>query len=220
MQKPWHTNYPARLAREIFLRCAAAYGGPGKKLRVYDPCCGGGYILTVLGFLHGDKIESLYGSDISENAVELAEANLGLLSPEGLAERKGRLGELYAAHGKESHRLATESVERLSALTRRVGDSRVFNRDILNGREQPPFDFKADVVIADIPYGRISYWSSFPAVAVCRMLANISGVLGEGAVVAVSGGKNLKFYTPGYCRVEKFIIGKRKIEILRPTDDG
>ena len=107
------SNYPVRLAGEIFMRCLAVMGNPGKKVSVYDPCCGGGYLLTVLGFLYGDKIESLYGSDISPSAVELAEKNLGLLTTEGLLRRKNQLETMYNTYGKDSHEQAMKSADNL-----------------------------------------------------------------------------------------------------------
>ena len=39
-----------------------------------------GYLLTVLVFLHRDRIQKLYGSDISLEANELAVSNLKLLT--------------------------------------------------------------------------------------------------------------------------------------------
>ena len=43
-------NFPVRLLLEIYGR-AKSYSEKKEELVIYDPCCGGGYALTVLGFL-------------------------------------------------------------------------------------------------------------------------------------------------------------------------
>ena len=86
---PGTSNFPVRLAGEIFMRCVQFV--EKEKAVLYDPCCGGGHLLTVLGFLCGDRIGSVYGSDIDEEAVALAAKNLSLLTEEGLARRKAQL---------------------------------------------------------------------------------------------------------------------------------
>ncbi len=106
------TSFPVRLASEIFQRCAG-YFPTGQRLRVYDPCCGGGYLLTVLGLLHGACIQSLHGSDIDVDIVRLAVDNLRLLTTEGLDERQDTLRYLADTYNKPSHQDALASVERL-----------------------------------------------------------------------------------------------------------
>src|SRR5690606_6304478 len=82
-------------------------------LRVYDPCCGGGYLLTVLGFLHSARIQSLHGSDTNPAIVSLASDNLKLLTAEGLDTRRDTLQNLADTYNKSSHHEALQSVERL-----------------------------------------------------------------------------------------------------------
>ena len=78
-QKSGFPNFPVRLSSEIFMTCLDIIGKMDSKITIYDPCCGGGYLLTVLGLMFGDKINSIYASDISEEAVELAKENLNTL---------------------------------------------------------------------------------------------------------------------------------------------
>lgn len=49
--KAGFTNYPIRIANEAFRR-AVGYLGKEDGLTIYDPCCSGGYLLTVLGLLN------------------------------------------------------------------------------------------------------------------------------------------------------------------------
>ncbi|NMA83020.1 MAG: hypothetical protein GX962_04050 [Epulopiscium sp.] len=49
--KAGFTNYPVKIANEAFRR-AVEYSGKKDKFTIYDPCCGGGYLLTVLELLN------------------------------------------------------------------------------------------------------------------------------------------------------------------------
>ncbi len=106
--------FPARLALELFGRAREL--APKKEgLVVYDPFCGGGTLLTVIGFLASAPVALLAGSDLDADALRTAEQNLALLSREGLLRRRQRLEALFSAYGKPSHRDAVESAERLAA---------------------------------------------------------------------------------------------------------
>ena len=238
--RPGFTNYPVRLACEIFMRCLTKIDKA--KVNIYDPCCGSGYILTVLGFLYGDRINAIYGSDLSSEAVSMAEKNLRLLSPEGLIKRKEELDVLYRRYGKDSHLQGIESAER---LLRMVCDSeiccKVFKRDVLVEKEKEVekeaysiacidngtnmntdteidigtnIDMDVDIVITDVPYGNLVDWSASGSFAIDAMLENIKTNLNPKAVVAISSDKGQKINNPAYIRVEKFKAGKRKVEIL------
>jgi len=54
--------FPVRLASEIFLRCLALLNDNdmADTCTLFDPLCGGGYLLTSLGFLHANKIKMIY----------------------------------------------------------------------------------------------------------------------------------------------------------------
>jgi len=204
------TNYPVRLACEIFMRCLARVNRP--KVSIYDPCCGSGYILTILGFLYGDRISFLWGSDISPEAVLLAKKNLQLLSKEGLLRRKAELEDLHHTYRKDSHAYAIESVKRLLILVKDDGiPFNIFNRDILTAKGDYP---QADIIITDVPYGGLADWSSLKPFAMDTMLENTWHNLKPKGVVAVSSDKAQKVNNPAYMRVEKFQVGKRKVEII------
>ena len=95
--------FPVRLADEIAQRCFAlleerGHSGP---YAVYDPCCGSGYMLTVIGLLHGTRIRTVLASDIDEAMLGTARRNLALLTAEGMRARIEQLRGLYEAFGKD-----------------------------------------------------------------------------------------------------------------------
>ena len=112
--RPGFTAFPVRLASELFLRAISllARWDKAPPYNLYDPTCGGGYLATTLGFLHGDLLHAISMSDISEEAVALAIKNAALLTPEGLSNRHAELCELAKRHGRESHLAACRSATR------------------------------------------------------------------------------------------------------------
>ena len=214
LNKIGFTNYPVRLACEIFSRCLSAVG-KSENLAVYDPCCGCGYLLTVLGFLFNEKIGSLCGSDISEDAVDLTMKNLNLLTTSGLRNRKMQLKALHDSHGKNSHLLAIQSADRLESFLKNKIRLNAFTRDILDPKQSVCRDFLADIIITDVPYGNLTSWSNSDGFAIDKMLKNLLPNLNPRSVVAVSGDKSQKIGSPRYRRIGKFLVGKRKIELLK-----
>lgn len=77
------TAFPVRMASEIMYRCRS-YIEKKDHLSIYDPCCGGAHMLTVTGFLHGESISKIHGSDIDESVIRTAKGNLSMLTSEGL----------------------------------------------------------------------------------------------------------------------------------------
>ena len=70
---------------------SAAWNSAGKAnspCTIYDPCCGAAYHLSVIAYLHWDSVCRVIGSDINEKAVQLAERNLGLLTPAGMEQKE------------------------------------------------------------------------------------------------------------------------------------
>ena len=110
---PGHPAFPIRLASEIFQRCLAFRGKKYSPCVVYDPCCGAAYHLSVIAYLHWNSIHQLICSDIDEKAVQLAERNLGLLTPDGMKRRGREISTMIHLYGKESHKNALESLHRL-----------------------------------------------------------------------------------------------------------
>jgi len=159
---PGHPAFPVRLSSEIFQHCLAIREATYKVSNpyvLYDPCCGAGYSLSVLGYLHGEKIQQLIGSDVDEKAVALAKQNLGLLNISGLHNRMHEISEMLRLYGKESHKEALASSRvlqnRIASLnkdhpiTTKVFQASVFDRktilENITGKS-------VDIVFTDIPY--------------------------------------------------------------------
>ena len=153
---------PVRLICEVFQRCASLLEDSGvyRPLVVYDPLCGTGYLLTVIGFLHRDRIVELWGSDINADLVAIAEANLSLLSESGILARERWLREQAAQFNKPSHAEAVHSVVRLRRLVESRAEPivRCHLADALC--EIPPVVNvrRVDLVFADLPYGNLADW--------------------------------------------------------------
>src|SRR5260221_8448547 len=90
---PGYTPFPIRLTSEIFQRCVAIRQAQGREepCVLYDPCCGSGYLLSILLYLHARTLKAVVGSDINPEALRLAARNLALLTPEGIAERVAQI---------------------------------------------------------------------------------------------------------------------------------
>lgn len=228
---PGHPAFPVRLASEIFQRClahrATIYGNKSP-CTLYDPCCGGAYHLSVLGFLHGEHIQKVIGSDIDEKAVTLAARNLGLLDREGLEERSRELSEMFDQYGKESHREALRSAsvlkENLSAfpegrsLAIQVFQASATDRETISSHIKPK---SVDIVFTDVPYGRHSQWreadSDELSNPLTSMLDTLLDILSPSSMVAISSDKQQKATHERYERIEHFQVGKRRVVILKPT---
>ena len=78
---------PGAVGNRRFSVAVREYLPEKSHLTLYDPCCGSGYLLTVLGYLNHNQIDMFVGSDIDQNAAELARQNLALLTWEGLMNR-------------------------------------------------------------------------------------------------------------------------------------
>ncbi|WP_182902926.1 50S ribosomal protein L11 methyltransferase [Microbispora sp. H10830] len=217
---PGFPAFPVRLATEMFLRAMELRGGG--RATVWDPCCGSGYLLTVIGLLHRRRISAVLASDIDPAAVGLAERNLALLTRAGLAARAVHLAEQAERWGRASHTAAAEAAHRIaSSLSADGGDvpnavyqADVFDADrllqILDGR--PP-----DVVITDVPYSEQTSWHGpNGADGVAGMLNTLGAVLGENAVIAVAvrGRKAPRADRLRTCA--SFRIGTRTVALLRP----
>jgi 23S rRNA (guanine2535-N1)-methyltransferase len=226
---PGYPAFPIRLASEIFQRCLAlrAAGGAAGRVTVYDPCCGGAYLLATLACLQGASIDSIFASDIEPQAVDLARRNLELLTAGGLDRRIGELTEMWNTYGKESHQSALRSAGRLreqilSLTLEHPIATRVFAADALDGTSLRDSlqGARVDLVITDVPYGRHSEWKQTTGAdqpPEWRMLEALRGILSPGALAAVAAEKGRKVAHEAYTRVQKFQIGKRQVVILQPV---
>ncbi len=201
-------NFPVRLINEIFGR-AISLMKDKERVRVYDPCCGGAYSLTVLGFFYGQRIEKIWASDVSQDMLAVAEKNLGLLTRAGLEKRRAELELLYASSGRDSYSDALGSLERLRADLKCEVESEIFAADCT----KPLPDIRPDLIITDVPYGNLVDWQGEGALR--AMLDQLRKISGEDTVLAVCTDKSQKIKSDGWVRVEKQNIGKRRFELLR-----
>ena len=201
-------NFPVRLIAEIFGRALEA-SCKKDMLSIYDPCCGGAYSLTIIGFFYGTRINKIYGSDISEDMILCAKKNLKLLTYDGLDERRMELEKLYAEHGKDSHSEAIKSAERLRLKLDREIPSETFVADCT--KILP--DIKPDIIITDIPYGNLVDWGGKGEIN--AMLSRLWEIAWDDTVLAVSMDKSQKVLYDHWKKIEKQNIGKRRFEILR-----
>ena len=200
-------NFPVRLINEMYGRARSLLKDK-KRIRVYDPCCGGAYSLTVLGFFHGPEIEKIWASDVSAEMIGIAEKNLGLLRRAGLEKRREELRLLYENSGRPSYTDALESLERLRADLQCEVDAEVFAADCT----KPLPDLAPDLIITDVPYGNLVDWEGEGALQ--AMLEQLWRISDAGTVLAVSTDKSQKIGTGKWKRAEKQNIGKRRFEIL------
>lgn len=211
-------NFPVRLAGEVFYRCLE-YMDKKKEITLYDPCCGSGYLVTILGLMNLKTIKAIHASDISEDALSLADKNLSLLSLEGLNNRKKQIEQMIARFGKPSHIESLKSINKFISLVREANSNiavKTFKADILAPDALKNKDFIADIVITDVPYGNLVSWSESSTEAVNTLLDNLLPVLSDNSVVAVITDKRQKVNHEKYRRVEKFKVGKRLITIIMP----
>ena len=212
------TNYPVRLAGEIFSGCLE-YSKKKNELCLYDPCCGGAYMVTVLGFLFNEVIRTIYCSDISNEAIELAYKNISLLSCSGIENRKNELHNLMKKYGKESHKNALNSLEKIRKLIKNEITGNIFQTDILNKNEVISQKFIADIVITDVPYGNLVNWSGNSGEEINELLNGIIPIINSDTIIAISHNKKQKINNLKYKVVEKIQAGHRKIEIMQFMND-
>ena len=221
---PGHPAFPVRLASEIYQRCLAFRGKGNSPCTIYDPCCGAAYHLSVIAYLHWDSVCQVVCSDINEKAVQLAERNLGLLTPAGMERRSREISAMVRLYGKESHKGALESLthmqEQVNQLTAvRPIQSRVFRANAteaasLRAGLQDTF---IDMVITDIPYGSHSQWEQTQAPDPTHaMLEALSSFLSPKSILVVASDKQQKITHERYRRLEKVQIGKRQVVFLEP----
>jgi tRNA G10 N-methylase Trm11 len=211
------STFPVRLASEIFER-ASAHLDKREHISLYDPLCGQGYLLTVLGLLHGEKLASIHGSDINESALQAASKNLSLLGKEGLLQRQQEISALFRQFQKSSHQEALESVSKFIELIEKrqySPQSELFHSNLLESCPKQLKENPADIIITDVPYGSMVDWQGSAGDPMKLFLKNISEALHSGSVLAISFDKSQKVRSPLFKRLERFQVGKRRIELLR-----
>ncbi len=207
-------TFPVRLTLEIYERCLQ-YSHKKKDITLYDCCCGGAYMLTILGLLKSNTISNIYGSDTDANSIKLAADNLGLLTESGLKKRRAGLEALYKAYDKASHRDALQSIDRIEKLLTGKIKTDVFCRNALETGELP---FLPDIIITDVPYGNLAEWSEGSG-GINQMMDALSEVCTKETIICICMDKKQKIQTEKYLRLERQLIGKRKFEIYKKKEN-
>lgn len=217
------TSFPVRLGSEIFQKCFdfLIRNGASKLVNLYDPCCGGAYLLTSLGFLHGENISKIYASDISEETINLAKRNISLLTVSGMDKRINQIKKLSLLYEKDSHFEALNSAKRFMDLIKNRQheiDFEIFVSDITQATKLVDKVTNVHILISDIPYGNIVEWNDGQSdeEAIKKILTSIYPILAKVAIIALISKKKTKIRHQNYSKVESFSIGKRQITLLNP----
>ncbi|HHW31266.1 MAG TPA: hypothetical protein GXX20_06280 [Clostridiaceae bacterium] len=205
------TNFPVRLAQEIFCRCLQ-YSSIKKNICLYDCCCGGGYLLTILGFLNQGTIRRIIGSDINREILNIAEKNLSLLSKEGINRRIIEIEQMIESYQKQSHIDAKHSAIILRDLIKTDIEFIVFQSDALKAIN---LDIKPDIIITDVPYGKLVNWEGNEENVIDKLLDALYEICSSDTIIGLCMNKKQKVRNEKFIRLEKQQIGKRKFEILR-----
>lgn len=218
------TSFPVRLASELVQRSFQILKNKGitEPYTLYDPCCGGGYLLTVIGLLHGSYIKRIVASDIDENVLVIAEKNLSLLFSEGIIKRKNQLEELIELYKKDSHIEALQSAINLEQLLTgsSVKDIACFQADITEFSNYTEKCSDINIIFADLPYGEIVSWkgkSADPANDFFETVYTITTDPGSYIVVVVAD-KSQKLSHSKFRRLQYGKIGKRHFGIFEPIN--
>jgi len=231
------TSFPVRLASEIAQRCFALLREQGNNgpYTLYDPCCGGAGMLTVIGLLHGGEIHGIYASDMNEHALGVAVGNLALLTSAGMERRRKQLESLYAAYGKSSHQGALSSIDRLSGRLAgsALAHTACFQADATrpDGRREEQLPDAVDLIMTDLPYGSIVHWSGGADAdgaasgdagrQLDGFFEQAYGRLKPGrSVLAVVADKSQKLSHERFERVQHFKVGKRHVGLFVPLPDA
>jgi tRNA G10 N-methylase Trm11 len=228
--RPGFPAFPVRLASEVFQRCLALREKAGRSgaCLLYDPCCGGATHLAALALLHREALAGIAASDIDPAALRLARQNLSLLTLEGLDLRIRQIEGYLAEFGKLSHAAALESARRLRGRLESLAGLPPLEVHLFLADATRPEELRAglgsrraDILLADVPYGRLSAWrggapeeARLPPAG--QMLETLQGVLAPGAVLAVAADKDQPIAHPAYRQVGKMPHGRRQVVFLSP----
>ncbi|MBB6174762.1 hypothetical protein HNR23_004822 [Nocardiopsis mwathae] len=218
---PGHPGFPVRLADELFQR-AAAHLGPGP-LGLWDPCCGSGYLATVLGLLHRDRLGHVLATDVDPDALGIAARNLALLTADGLAARERELRAGAVEFAKPSFLERADAARRLAdGLARLGGDLPHTARPGDAFAPEPP-GHPVDLVLTDVPYGDLTHWSgaapaSGAADPVPALMRSLASVLPDRAVLAVTARTRRIVLPQGVCALERVRVGNRAAALVRVAE--
>lgn len=219
---PGLSAFPVRLSSEIIQTCFSILEKKGVKgpYTVYDPCCGGAYLLTTLSFLHRSKIKKIYASDYDPIPLLTAQRNLSLLSSEGLTKRLSELQTLAKDYQKASHYEAIKSAKKLLEISQLQEPSFsvetvCFQNNILELQKNL---FKVNIFIADLPYDRLTSWSTEKDTLFNLFFQNLVQYCDpHSSVIALITDKKIKVpssFNLNFITRRTFKLGKRNIYIF------
>lgn len=213
---PGFPGFPVRLASELLQRAMVHLEGGG--VRLWDPCCGSGYLATVLGLLHRDLLTHVRATDVDADAVGIAARNLELLTAEGLAERERELRRSARDFGRVAFIERAEAARDLAArLAEMGGDLPHVSAvaDVFTLTEP----VESDLVITDVPYGEMTRWEgSAPEDPLRGLLASMGRVLPARAVVVVTARTRRVRLPEGVQALERVKVGNRSAVLVRARD--
>ncbi|HEY0733984.1 MAG TPA: hypothetical protein VGD69_03690 [Herpetosiphonaceae bacterium] len=226
---PGRPVFPVRLTDEIFQRCRARLLqlNVPPPYTVYDPCCGSGYLLSTLAYLHWSELTHLIGSDVDPDVLARARRNMSFLTVEGMDQRIGELQSLYEQFGKPSHADALARAESLRQQLAANNHTHSVTPVTFQANALSPAALAAhlkavtiDMVLTDIPYGIQSTWiepAREDAVtnAGWELLEALRGVIAPWTMIAITSNKQPRIVHDAYQRVEQLQIGKRRTLFYR-----
>jgi hypothetical protein len=217
---PKATNFPVNLSLEIYKRCSEHLTKEGNSgpYTIYDPFCGVAYSLTIIGFFNGKNIKEIIASDADATMLEFAHKNLSLLTAKGINNRIKELNKFIQEYKKDSHKEALISAERLKQKTLELSLTiKEFQFNILSNTSLPKFINRIDMVIADLPYGKLTSWTDADNASnpTQQFLDKIKDRLNKKSIVTVVSDKQQTISYEGYYKIKSFKVGKRKILLLK-----
>lgn len=218
---PKATNFPVGLTLEIYKRCSEYLrirGNLGPYV-VYDPFCGVAYSLTVLGFFNGKNIKQIIASDADKTILEFAHKNLSLLTKKGMSNRIKELEKFIKEYDKDSHKEALISAKKLKTISGELSIKiEEFQHNVLSNTPLLKHIRGIDMVIADVPYGKLTDWIGLKEGEnpIQLFLDQIKSKLGKNSVIAIVLNKKQEVSYIGYKKLKSYKSGKRKVLIFVP----
>lgn len=219
--RPGQPAFPVRLARELFGRARHHLGSPDP-VAVWDPCCGSAQLLVTLGLSERRHVRRLVGSDIDDEALALAARNARLVSEQGLADRAGELRAVSETRRSPSHEEAAAAAGRLADVLRAGGGDlpvEIRKADALDpvGAGEVAALARPDVVIADLPHGRMTSWRGDvdEHEATTRLATTLAEVLAPETVLVLVSRSRRPLLPRGTRALDRLRVGHRSAGITR-----
>lgn len=213
---PGLAPFPVRLVDEIFQRCCVLVW-KNANLRLYDPCVGSWYMMTVLWLLHYEKISTLVWSDINEKALWIAKKNFSLLTTAWLHKRIEEIQNMCNQFWKDSHKSALEDAKKILStiiLYSKEIETNLFISSI-SAPKQEYFKQQFDIIIFDAPYWNLTQRSE--ELTWEQLYDSLWGELtSTGVLVVITDKKSPKIKNVRtYTKTSHFNHGKRRITFLK-----